>query len=63
MHCEIFQIKHWNIKKVTYFLKKVATGNTQLEHLFRACTACPDTKFKILNHGPRVSNGLDTDHD
>ena len=37
--------------------------HTQSEHLFRVCTACPDTKIKILNHGPRVSNGLDTDHD
>ena len=66
VHCEIFQIKHWNINKRvirTYFLKKVVTGNTQSEHLFGACTACPDTKIKILNHGPRVSNGLDTDHD
>ena len=47
----------------TYFLKKVVTENTQSEHLFRACTACPDTKINILNYGPRVSNGLDTDHD
>ena len=47
----------------TYFLKKVVTGNTQSEHLFRVCTACPDTKIKLLNHRPRVSNGLDTDHD
>ena len=65
VHCEIFQIKHWNINKRvirTYFLKKVVTGNTQSEHLFRACTACRDTKIKILNHGHRVSNGLDTDH-
>ena len=32
VHCEIFQIKHWNINKRvirTYFLKKVVTGNTQ----------------------------------
>ena len=36
--------------------------HTQSENLFRACTACPDTKIKILNHGPRVANGLDTDH-
>ena len=52
-------------KKVirTYFLKNVVTGNTQSEHLFRACTACRDTKMKILNQGPRVSNGLDIDHD
>ena len=66
VHCDIFQIKHWNINiRVigTYFLKKVVTGNTQSEQLFRACTACPDTKIKILNHRPRVSNGLDTDHD
>ena len=47
----------------TYILKKVVTGNTQSEHLFKACTACPDTKINILNHGPRLSNGLDTDHD
>ena len=56
-----FHIKHWNINKRvirTYFLKKVVTGNTQSEHLFRACTACPDTKIKILNHRPRVSNGF-----
>ena len=39
---------------------KKVTRNTQSEHLFRATTACPDTK---LNHEPRVSNGLDTDHD
>ena len=57
---------NWNINKRvvrTYFLKKVVTGNTQSEHLCRGCTACPDIKIKILNHGPRVSNGLDTDHD
>ena len=66
VHCEIFQIKHWNINKRvirTNYLKMVVTGNTQPEHLFRACTACPDAKIKILNHRPRVSNGLDTDHD
>ena len=56
VHCEIFQIKHWNISikgNKNLFSKKVVTGNTQSEHLFRACTACPDTKIKILNHGPR----------
>ena len=44
VHCEIFQIKHWNINKRvirTYFQQRVVTGNTQSEHLFRACTACP----------------------
>ena len=62
VHYDIFQIKHWNINKRvlirTYFLKKVVTRTP-----FRACTACPDTKIKILNQGPRMSNGLDTDHD
>ena len=57
VHCEIFQIKHWNItikgNKNLFSEKKVVTENTQSEHLFRACTACPDTKIKILNHGPR----------
>ena len=65
VHCEIFQIKHWNINRRvirTYFLKEVVTGNTQSEHLFRACTDCPATKIKILNHGPEcqtVSVGSD----
>ena len=41
VHCEIFQIKHWNINKRVighYFLKKVVTGNTQSEHLFQGWT-------------------------
>ena len=59
--------KHWNINKrvirTNFLKKKSVSGNTHSEHLFRACNACPDTKIKILNHGPRVSNRLDTDHD
>ena len=52
VHCEIFQIKHWNIS-IKGNKNLFSTENTQSEHLFRACTACPDTKIKILNHGPR----------
>ena len=36
MHCEIFQIKHWNINERvirTYILKKVVTGNPLSAHL------------------------------
>ena len=38
--------------------KKVVIGNTQSEHNSKPALLVPDTKIKLLNHGPRVSNGF-----
>ena len=65
VQCEIFQIKHWNINKRvirTYFLRLSLKTHNQNTY------SGPATNIKILNHGLRVlngldTNGLDTDHD
>ena len=65
VHCEISQIKHWNINKRvirTYFLNKGCYWKHTIITPIQCLHCLLDTKM-ILNHGLRVSNGLDTDHD